>query len=102
MTEAPDKEIYQAVIDAINARENIETNGGDDFNAGGPPEPLPSRRDVLKAVSTIIKYIGDLNDPFACNMETILGLFTRQICLDEARNMKETFMTDYFANVSSN
>ena len=102
ITEASDKEIYQAVMDAIEARDNIDINGGDDVDFDGLPEPLPTRRDVLKAVSTINKYISDLNDPFARKMEIILGSFNRQIRLDEARNMKETFMTDYFTDLSLN
>ena len=48
-----DCEIYQAVMDAIKAGENIEINSGDDVDDIFPLEPHPTCRDVLKAVSTI-------------------------------------------------
>lgn len=102
MMEVSDKEVYQAVMDAIKACDNIESNGSDNANIDGPPEPLLNCRDVLKAVSIINKYLGGLDDPFAHEMELILASFNRQICLDKARNMKETFMTDYFTDFSLN
>jgi len=43
--------------------ENIEINGGDDGDDDVPAEPRPTRRDVLKAASTISRYIDDLDDP---------------------------------------
>jgi hypothetical protein len=48
-----DEEIYPAVINSINARENVEINSGDDADDNGPVEPYPTRCEVLKAVSTI-------------------------------------------------
>ncbi|KAI0289550.1 hypothetical protein BC826DRAFT_1106910 [Russula brevipes] len=58
--------------------------------------PLDPRRDVLKAVSTINKYIDELNDPIARKLEGILGSFNRQLRLDETRSMKATTLTDFF------
>jgi hypothetical protein len=34
-----DKEIYQAIMDAKEAHENLEINGGDDVDENFPPEP---------------------------------------------------------------
>lgn len=62
MTEMSDKEIYHAVMDAVKARENIETNGGDDLDNEAFIEPRPTRREVLKAVLTIGKCIDDSSD----------------------------------------
>ncbi|KAH9019215.1 hypothetical protein EDB85DRAFT_2009297 [Lactarius pseudohatsudake] len=45
MTEATDTDIYQAVMDAIEARENMEKNGGDDVDEDGPVKPCPTRSD---------------------------------------------------------
>ena len=53
----------------------MEINGGDDVDDDVPPEPHPTRRDVLKAASTINKYIEDSNDPLAQKMEAILVSF---------------------------
>jgi hypothetical protein len=61
-----------------------------------PLEPCPSQCDVLKAVSTIGRYISDLNDPIACKIEALLGSFNMQLCLDETRSMKNTVLTDFF------
>lgn len=100
MTETSDKEIYQAVMDAIDACENIEINGGNDIddNLNARLEPHPTRRDVLKAASTIGTYVGTINDPLARKMESILGSFNRQLRLDEASTMKATCLMDYFHN----
>ena len=42
LTEATDVDIYHAVLDAIEARENIEMKGGDDVDDDGPVEPCPA------------------------------------------------------------
>jgi hypothetical protein len=44
MTEASDEEIFQSVMDAIEARENININGGDDVDHdnGVTIEPRPT------------------------------------------------------------
>ena len=96
LTETSDEEIYQAVIDSISACENIEINGGDDVDDDGPVEPYPTRREVLKVVSTIGKYTNDLNDPFARKIEALLGSFTKQLRLEETERMKNTVLTDFF------
>jgi hypothetical protein len=94
--ETSDREIYQAVMDAIDARENVEINGGDDVDNDIPLEPRPTRRDLLKAVSTIGRYVDDLNEPIARKMEAVLGSFSRQLRLDETRTMKSSVLTDFF------
>ena len=94
LTEATsDKEIFQAVIDAITARENINVIGGDDVD-DEPVEPHPTRRDVLKAASTIGKYTNELNDPLAQKIEALLGSFNRQLCHEETTAMKDSVLTD--------
>ena len=93
LTETSDEEIYQAVIDAKEAHENLE---GDDIDECPLSEPRPTHRDLLKAVSTINKYIEEVNDPLARRIEALLGTLNRHIRVDEARNMKETLLTDYF------
>src|SRR5271155_5760765 len=81
---------------AIQAHENMEINGDNNVDDDVPPEPCPTHCDVLKAASTINKYIEDSNDPLAQKMEAILVSFNKQLCLDETKNMKETVMTDFF------
>ena len=62
-------------MDAVKARENIEINGGDDVDEGVDTELLPTRREVLKAVSTINKYIDGLDDLDSRKIEGLLRSF---------------------------
>ena len=52
LTESSDEDIFQSVLDVIEAREKIDINGGDDVDDGLDVEiePQPTRRKVLKAV----------------------------------------------------
>jgi hypothetical protein len=98
LTETSDEDIFQCVMDAIKARENIDINGGDDGDDGVVVEPQLTRREVLKAVSTISKYIDELDDPVSRKIEGLPSLrsFNRQLCLNEAKSMKDTVLTKYF------
>ena len=62
-------------MDAVKARENIEINGGDDVDEGVDTELLPTRCEVLKAVSTINKYIDGLDDLDSRKIEGLLRSF---------------------------
>ena len=99
LAETSDAEIYQAVMDAIDARENMEINGGDDDDDDAPAEPRPKRSDVLKAVSTIGRYIEDMNDPIARKVEALLGSFNMQLRLEETRSLKNSVLTDFFQRI---
>ena len=83
LTETSDEDIYQAIMDSIEARENIEISGGDDVDDDIIIKPRPTCHEVLKAVSTIGACIEDLDDPNACKLEALLGLLNRQLRLDE-------------------
>ncbi|KAF8981452.1 hypothetical protein BDQ17DRAFT_1549491 [Cyathus striatus] len=85
--ENDDNEIFQAVMDLIAARENLESLSH-------------TRRDVLKAVSTIKRYTEDMDDPFSRKVDTILGSFNRRLRLDEFKNMKDTALTDFFIKLT--
>ena len=62
-------------------------------------EKWPTQREVLKAVSTIGRYTADLNDPILCKIEGLLGLFNRQLRLEETHSMQMTQLTDFFRRV---
>ncbi|KAF8256395.1 hypothetical protein EI94DRAFT_1871120 [Lactarius quietus] len=87
-------------MDAIEAQENVEKNGGDDVDEDGPVKPCPGRHEALKAISTITQYVSEflseLDNPIACKIESLLGLLIRLICKDEARSMRNTVLTDFF------
>ncbi|KAH9066818.1 hypothetical protein EDB87DRAFT_1553257 [Lactarius vividus] len=98
-TGVSDKEIYQAVMNAKEAHENLDINGGDDIDDDTPLEPRPTQADILKAVSLISKYTNNINSPLARSVEAILGSFNRFLRLNETQNMKETVITDYFSKL---
>jgi hypothetical protein len=47
-------------------------------------------------VSTISKYIDELDDPVSRKIEGLLWSFNRQLRLDESKNMIDTVLTKYF------
>ena len=96
LTEASDEEIFQSVMDAIEARKNIDINGGDDVGDRVAIEPQPTWHKVLKAVSIINKYIDQLDDPVSCKIEGLLQSFNRQLRLNKMENMKDTVLNKYF------
>ena len=55
LMETSDWEIYEAVMAAIKACENIDINGGDNIKDGSHShvDPCPTYRDALKAVSDL-------------------------------------------------
>ncbi|KAF8259111.1 hypothetical protein EI94DRAFT_1906871 [Lactarius quietus] len=54
----------QCVMDAIEARENVEKNGGDDMDEDSPVKPCLGRHEALKAISTITQYVSELDNPY--------------------------------------
>ncbi|KAF8219530.1 hypothetical protein L208DRAFT_1339375, partial [Tricholoma matsutake] len=69
----------------------------DDVNEDDTPiKPHPTPHDIFEAVSIISRYAEDLNHPIACKFEALLGLFNKQIRLEETKSMKKTVLTDFF------
>ncbi|KAF8811887.1 hypothetical protein BYT27DRAFT_7183490 [Phlegmacium glaucopus] len=99
-TESTDLDIYNAVMEAVEARRNFEINGGDDGDDDGDIEPQPSRREVLQAASVISRYSAYINHPIAREMEAILESFKRIIRLEEAQKMKDSVLKDFSASVN--
>lgn len=52
--------------------------------------------DLSKLVWVVAKYVSDLDNPLAYNIETLLGSLIKLICKDEARSMRNTTLTDFF------
>ncbi|KAN0141144.1 hypothetical protein V8E53_000900 [Lactarius tabidus] len=96
LTEASDADIYQAVTEAFEACENLEINGGDDVDEDSPVKPCPARSDVLQAMSTINDYLATENNALAREVEKILATFSRRLCIDAAKGMKDTVLTDFY------
>src|SRR6266571_7613654 len=47
LTEISNEEIYQAVMDALEAHKNMEITGWDDMDNNVPPEPCPTCCNVV-------------------------------------------------------
>ena len=101
LTEASDADIFQAVTEAFEARENLEINGGDDVDDDGPIKPRPARSDILQATSMITDYLTTENDPLAREIENILGTFSRRLRVDATKSMKNTVLTDFYTKTHS-
>ena len=72
LTETSDKEIFDAVMEGIAAQETSGINGCDDVNDEEPVVPLPTRQEVLQAISTITKYVDVIDDPIARKIDSLL------------------------------
>ena len=71
-----DKEIYQAVIEACDV---MDINGvNSEINV--VVKPVPTRHELLKAVSIIRKHI---DDSLTWKKDALLGSFTWQLCFEE-------------------
>ena len=97
LMEMSDQEIYQVVMDAVDACENIHINGTDDINdIQSATDPHPTHHDVLKVVSTIRQYVKDLNEPISQKLEALLASFNMNLCVDQSKSMKSTVLTNFF------
>jgi hypothetical protein len=98
MDESTDEEIYQVVMDAVDAHKNIDKNGGDDVNSG-LVEARPTICEVQQAVAVLNKYIDEVDDPIARNLEAVLGSFNHKPHLDEAKSMRTNVLTNFFSHL---
>jgi hypothetical protein len=94
---ATDQDIFEAVMEAREAEDNLNINGGDDDEE--PVSSKPSLSDVHKAVTTIADFLIKSDDPHACRLESLLQGLKRDLRLTETRSLKTTHVTDYFSRI---
>ncbi|KAG5641399.1 hypothetical protein DXG03_005335 [Asterophora parasitica] len=95
---ATDQDIFDAVMEAREAEENIDINGGNDDQ-----EPVSSRpSDVCKAVTTITDFLIESGDPDARRLEGLLHGLKRNLRLTETSHVlaipkldKANFISSY-------
>ncbi|KAJ3965147.1 hypothetical protein EV361DRAFT_966999 [Lentinula raphanica] len=100
MVEGIEQGIFKSVMNAVHAREDSEINGGDDDADNDYPvasDPCPSRRKALAAVSTVQRYIQDMDEPFAWKLEGLPASFGRQARLEDAESRVQTKIIEYLA-----
>ncbi|KAG6875374.1 hypothetical protein C0993_009524 [Termitomyces sp. T159_Od127] len=87
-----EEEIYRAVIEWHQAEEyRKKDDGNNEINT-----TKPSRKEALGTALTILQYVSDMDDPFACKLEAILASFGRQTRLDEFQSLRPTTINEYF------
>lgn len=99
--EISDEELFRTVMEAREMQEMSGITGSDDIDDSSPVKPQPTHVEALRAISLITDYIDSVNDPIARKLEAVLGSFSRQICLEQSKAMKETLITDYFHHSST-
>ena len=94
---ATDQDIFEAVMEAWEAEDNLNINGGDDDEEPISSKPLSS--DVCKAVTTITDFLIESDDPHAHRLESLLQRLKRDLRLTETRSFKTMHVTDYFYHI---
>jgi hypothetical protein len=92
---ATDQDIFEAVMEAWEAEDNLDINGGDDDKE--PVSSKPSLLDVCQVVTTITDFLIESDDPHARRLESLLQGLKRHLRLTETRSLKTTHVTDYFS-----
>jgi|SRR6266850_57817 len=91
------EEIYDVVMESRMLSKSSDDISNSDTLQVNSDEDCPTRKEALQAALVLKKYIQHINDPFARNLEGILGLFGQQTRLTEFQNMRPTLVTDYFS-----
>ncbi|KAF8239849.1 hypothetical protein L208DRAFT_1235806 [Tricholoma matsutake] len=60
--------------------------------------PIPTRREILAAVSLVKKYIDLVSDPLARKLDALLDYNLR---IEHSKSMQPTHITSYFSRTSS-
>lgn len=92
MDNSTDVEIFQAVMEQADGNVDL------DAEMMEPTLPGPTRREALQAVSVLSKFLSDMDQPFARQLETQLSKLGRETRREEALCLKPTLLTDYFTS----
>jgi hypothetical protein len=92
-----DEQIFESVMDAVRAREDMVTNAGDDIGDSGPVEPCLSINDIFLVISIISHYVDLSGDSSSRALGTALSSFSCQLRFERQESLKDTQITDFFA-----
>jgi len=95
-TDITDEEIIEAVHTKHEVLEKLEINGGNNDDNDVEVIEKPDCREALAASLTLQRYISDIGDPFAHQLEAILASFGRQTHLEETQSLQPSHITNYF------
>ncbi|KAG6863579.1 hypothetical protein C0993_010995, partial [Termitomyces sp. T159_Od127] len=91
-----EKDIFSSVIERCKVEKRREEKSGDISN-DEVIDKKPSCQEALNAASTVLKYVFDLNQPFAHEVECILANFGCHTCLEESQSLRPTTLNEYFS-----
>jgi hypothetical protein len=101
MQETSEEDIFDAVMECRNAREDEPITGGDDVDDTSPCKPPPSRCEVLQAALIINRFVQNIDDPLARRVEAVLGSLGRQTCYESQCDKVDSKITDFFKRPQS-
>jgi len=89
MFDATNEDIFQVVMGVKKVWEESESSEDDDAFT----DPIPTQNEALQAAPVLQKYTEYLDNPFACNLETMLGSFGRRTRATVMQSMKDSKLT---------
>lgn len=96
-------DLIQDIFQSVNNQQEVEemmdvdgSSGSGGSNSGDVVRVKPTHKKALAAVSTVMSFISDTNDPSAWALESLLTSLGHQTQQDMTRSMKPTQITDYF------
>ena len=87
-TNITDEEIFEAVRAKRTALDGSEINEGDDDNDDAEIIKKQDRQEALAASLTLQRYVSDIGDPFARQLDAILASFGRHTLLEETQSLQ--------------
>ena len=94
--DATDEDIYHAVMDANEVRERSGDSSDDPDTVA--VKQVTTRKEALQGAMAILNYLGTWDDPFARQVEVIMGSFGRKTRALEMQGMRDDKITTYFSH----
>ncbi|KAI6097700.1 hypothetical protein EDD16DRAFT_1499114 [Pisolithus croceorrhizus] len=99
--EATDEDIFEAVMGAkaaweLNMGGSDEVSDGNDDLSTPTAAPGPTWKDATQASLLLGEYFKDIDDPFTCKLELILGSFGQRTRALNTQGMVNSKITHFF------
>ncbi|KAH9074887.1 hypothetical protein EDB83DRAFT_2218692 [Lactarius deliciosus] len=101
VSKTTNKDIYDAVMEARQAREGCQTSQDDideDTMTGvnNPVDPIPTHAEALQMALGLSRYTMDKDNDLLRKMDSVLVSFRRQARKLEMSSLKQSKITSYF------
>ncbi|KAG5333423.1 hypothetical protein C0989_005807, partial [Termitomyces sp. Mn162] len=91
-----EKDIFLAVVEGQKGEQNQEEKSSDAVDDSEVISVKPSHQEALNVASTILRYVSDMDQQYACQLEGILVSFGCQTHLEEFQSLQPTTLNEYF------